>query len=74
MCIFINIINDLASTTQKHWFALVWFYDYKISFFRLKVFVNGEEKAVLDWLSTDKKINLGQISVCTLQTINIKIK
>lgn len=59
---------------QKHWFALVWFYDYKISFFRLKVFVNGEEKAVLDWLSTDKKINLGQISVCTLQTINIKIK
>uniref|UniRef100_A0A8W8LK22 Glycoside hydrolase 35 catalytic domain-containing protein n=1 Tax=Magallana gigas TaxID=29159 RepID=A0A8W8LK22_MAGGI len=41
---------------------------------RAQVFVNGEEKAVLDWLSTDKKINLGQISVCTLQTINIKIK
>uniref|UniRef100_K1PC55 Beta-galactosidase-1-like protein 2 n=1 Tax=Magallana gigas TaxID=29159 RepID=K1PC55_MAGGI len=29
---------------------------------RAQVFVNGEEKAVLDWLSTDKKINLGQIS------------
>nr|XP_022302707.1 beta-galactosidase-1-like protein 2 [Crassostrea virginica] len=29
---------------------------------RAQVLVNGEEKAVLDWLSKDKKINIGQVS------------